>query len=316
MNMKNRKSGTFRGTVKVLVGMGCLAMLFFGFMSMANFPVSANDSSPAIRPPRGLSISGPAEVYTPDTLYEKINGQAEHYLSAGFLELNSQWYEWAGDAGKMIEMNVFNMGSLLNAFSVYSQQLRHDAQKINIAQFAYQTQSAVFLVHGSFYVEILPSEFSDPMSDLAKQLAEQFIKATRVEDVFIKELDYFPPENLDKDSITIIAKDAFGMNHLDNVFMATYTFDGYQLTAYLADRQLPMEAKRLVNEVHGHFMGFGGSDVTPDLSIEGARMIMVMDNYELIFSIGPYLVGIHEASTRKQAEKLGERMYKSLQERL
>jgi len=283
---------------------------------MAVVPATGNESSPVIHPPQGLSASGPAEIYHPGALYEKINGQAEMYLASGFVELKGQWFDCVDDTGKMIEMNVYNMGSLLNAFSVYSQQKRYDARKLNIAQFAYQTQSAVFLVHGAFYVEIMPSEFSDPMTDLAKQLAEKFITANRVQDVTIKELDYFPPENLDKGSVTVISKNAFGMNHLDNVFMATYTYDNGQLTVYISDRKSPAAARRLVNEVHGYFMGFGGSDVKPYVNIEGARMVAVMDNYELIFSMGPYLVGVHEAGTRKHAEKMGEQMQKSLQERL
>jgi hypothetical protein len=238
------------------------------------------------------------------------------YLSSGFVELKSQWFDWVDDTGKMIEMNVYHMGSLLNAFSVYSQQRRQDARKLNLAQFAYQTQSAVFLVHGAFYVEILPSEFSTGMTDLAKQLAEKFITTNRVQDVYIKELEYFPPENLVEGRITIISKNAFGMSHLDNVFMGMYTLDGVQLTAYISDRKSPSAAEQRVKAVYGHFMGFDGSDVKPYVNIEGARMVAVMDNYELIFSIGPYLVGVHEAGTRKHAEKMGERMHRYLQERL
>jgi len=316
MTIEKRISGPCaeKWTLRALVYRTVLT--FVGILTMAAVPVSAIESSPLIAPPQGLAVSGPVESYRPDSLYEKINGQAELYLSAGFEELKSQWYERVDDAGKMIEVNVYHMGSLLNAFSVYSQQKRLDAEKLNITQFAYAIQSAVFMVHGSFYVEILPSESSSPMTQLAKQLAKRFIHTIRVEAVTIKELEYFPAENLNRGSITIIPKDAFGMSRLDNVFMATYTFGSHQLTAYLSDRKSPAAAQQLVNDVRGYFRAFDGRDVTPAVSIEGARLIMVMDSYELIFSIGPYLVGVHEASTRMQAEKLGDMMHQSLQERL
>ena len=315
MSMENRTTGTYRanrvGLARSIYAAAALVISVF----LTTVPVRANESSFISHPPQGLVISGPVELYNPGNLYEKINGQAELYLTAGFLELKSRWFEHAEDAGKMIEMNVYSMGSLLNAFSVFSQQQRYDAKQLNITQFAYQTQSAVFLVHGAYYVEILPSEFSNAMTDLAKQLAEQFVKTTHVENAYLEEIEYFPPENLDRGSITVISKNAFGMNGLDKVFMATYTLDGGQLTAYISDQNMPEAAKSTVLEVHGHFMRFGGVDIKPDVNIEGARMLTVMDNYELIFSIGPYLVGIHEAGTRLQAENMGALMHKFLQER-
>jgi hypothetical protein len=305
-----------RSTLAIWKWMCCTATVFFGCMAMAVVPAAGSESSPVIHPAQGLSASGPAEIYHPDSLYEKINGQAEMYLASGFVELKSQWFEWVDDTGKIIEMNVYNMGSLLNAFSVYSQQRRQDATQLSMAPFAHQTQSAVFLVHGPFYVEILPSEYATAMTDLAKQLAEKFITTNRVQDVYIKELDYFPPENLLAGRITIISKNAFGMNRLDNVFMGMYTLDGVQLTAYISDRESPSAAEQLAKAVYEHFMGFDGADVKPHVDIAGARMVAVMDNYELIFTFGTYLVGVHEAGTRKHAERMGERMHTYLMERL
>jgi hypothetical protein len=42
--------------------------------------------------PENLSEMTPLENFTPETLYEKINGQADLYLASGFLQLKSQRY--------------------------------------------------------------------------------------------------------------------------------------------------------------------------------------------------------------------------------
>ncbi len=88
-------------------------------------------------------------------LYQKINGQAELYLSAGFVSLESQWYEAVDDADSIIEVNLYHMGGLMNAFSVFSLQRRDTAQTIDVTPFAYQTDNTIYMVHGPYYVEIL-----------------------------------------------------------------------------------------------------------------------------------------------------------------
>ena len=77
-------------------------------------------SIPSIVPvPKGLKPLNPPEAFTPDNLWEKINGQAEMYLSAGFVSLQSQWFVESEDPASIIELNIYNMGDGLNAFSVY-----------------------------------------------------------------------------------------------------------------------------------------------------------------------------------------------------
>ncbi len=302
-------------TSRVLLWKHLFVIVFCGFMGITVIAAPSDELTPIIPPPKGLSVSGLPETYYPNTLYEKINGQAELYLSVGFVELKSQWYELEEDTSKFIEVNIYNMGSLLNAFSVYSQQHRSDAEKFNITQFAYLTQGAIFFVHGSYYVEILPTDFSDTMPALTAQLAEKFIKETHVEETHIKEIDFFPHENMDKGSITLIPKDVFGMERLDRVFTATYTLRDSQLTVFISDRKKPKEAQSLVDKIHRHFMSLGGNDVRTEADIKGVRMLEVMGNYELVFSIGPYIVGVHEAKTKLEAEKMGETLRNFLNEK-
>ena len=92
-------------------------------------PVALAQSQPdrtIIAPISGLKAFDQPESYGPDTLWEKINGQAEFYLPAGFKSLESQLYVVADNAEMYIEVNIFDMGSPLNAFSVFSQQQRDD----------------------------------------------------------------------------------------------------------------------------------------------------------------------------------------------
>jgi len=257
-----------------------------------------------IKPPDGFKASGALETFGPDTLYEKINGQAELYLSAGFVSLESQWYEAVGDANTIIEVNVYHMGSLVNAFSVFSRQRRDSAQTIDVTPLAYQTDSTVYLVHGPFYVEILSTLPPGTGHSLLMQLAEQFVRNTPVAKADLLLLDLFPPERLVKGSASMIAGDAFGFEGLDNVFLVAYDTEGGHSTAYVSRRKTAADARALVNELYRFFAQYGGTPVETTIPIEGVRMIEIMGTFEVMFSYKDYVAGVHEAPGRKQAEKI------------
>jgi hypothetical protein len=264
--------------------------------------------------PPGLEPLNSPEVFDPDNLYEKINGQAELYLSAGFVSLKSQWFAEAKDSDSMFEVYIYHMGNGINAFSVYSVQRRGDIQKIDLAQFAYQTESSLYLVHGPYYLEIIAAAPSENILLKMTSLAQNFIKNTHVDTKAIKEFGFFPKENLDQNSLALIAKNAFGFNGLDRVFTATYNIDGSEVTAFISKRKTPQEAKDLAIAFHKHFIAFGGKDIKPGVAVKNIKMIEIMDTFDIMFSLNSYLAGVHEASTKVQAEEVAKALAQTLGE--
>jgi len=270
---------------------------------------------PAIAPPHGLKASGPAERFSPETLWEKINGQAEFYLSAGFVSLMSQLYEGAEDVDSMIEVNIYHMGTLLNAFSVFSLQRRDNAQAIDVVPFAYQTENAMYLVHGPFYVEILWIQPLDGGITLLKSLAEQFVRDTPIKKEDLPELALFPLDNLVKGSASMILTHTFGFDRLDNVFTAEYRIGQDRITAYISKRKTDQDARDLVSGLHTYFKNFGGRNVESNISVQDARMIEIMGVFDLMFSMGEYFAGVHEAPNQEQAEEIAETLATALKKK-
>ncbi len=180
MNQKIKTKTAPKQTLLSLIILGVLAIISGGvFLAQFNFnpavqqmaPVlAAGDKSltapPAsadkslISSPAGQSPLSPLETFDTATLSDKINGKAELYLSAGFIRLHSQRFkdQTAGDV--WMEVFVYDMRSPQNAFSVFSVQRREDAQTLDVGQYAYQTENAIFFAHGPFYVEIVASDIS------------------------------------------------------------------------------------------------------------------------------------------------------------
>jgi len=297
--------------------LSALLLMVNAFFQETAKPVyaGADPQPPIVAIPPGLNAMDPPEVYGPQTLYEKIDGQAELYLSAGFTGLRWQWFSETEDPGSWVEVFIYHMGDRINAFSVYSVQRRENAQKVDLVQFAYQTENALYLVHGPYYMEVIATTPSERVRLKMLRLAKNFVKDTAVPSQPIEGLDFFPPENLDRDSITLIAKNAFGYDGLDRVFTAIYTIDENRVTAFISKRKTSREAKDLVQGFHQFLKAFDGKDVRPEGGVQNMKMVEIMDAFYTVFSHNVYVAGVHEASTRKQAEQLSGFIAKNLKKK-
>jgi hypothetical protein len=252
------------------------------------------------------------ETFNAQNLSDKINGKAELYLSAGFVGLNSQRFKEKTDAGLWMEAYLYDMGNGQNAFSVFSAQRREGAAALDLTPDAYRTQNALFLVHGSFYIEIIASEATDRAFYSMKLLAKNFIHNTAAQTVTIQEKELFPAEGLVAESISLISADAFGFNRLNQVYTAEYEIGQYQMMAFLARRQDAGEAQDLAAAYQNFLETFGGQTMEADVPIENAQLVEILETYEVIFACGPFIAGVREADNKEQAIALARQLYEKL----
>jgi hypothetical protein len=197
---------------------------------------------------------------------------------------------------------------------VFSAQRREDGVPLDITLHSYLTSNALFLVHGSYYVEIIASEASERVAQPMKLLAERFIRNTRTETAAINEMELFPQQDLVTDSIALISSDAFGYEGLDKVYTAEYELDGAGLMAYFSRRQTGDDAEELSTAYRNFLVNFGGQAIETQLPIKDAQLVEILDTYEIIFSYGAYMAGVREAVTIDQAKKLVLRLYDRIKE--
>ena len=264
--------------------------------------------------PQGLVPLTTSEIFEAQNLSDKINGKAELYLSAGFARLVSQRFKDERISDLWIEVFVYDMANAQNAFSVFSAQRREDGVPLDITQYSYRTSNALFMVHGSYYVEIIASEASERVVKPMKLLAERFIRNTRTETVVINEMELFPQQDLVADSIALVSSDAFGYEGLKKVYTAEYELNGAGLMAYFSRRQSGDEAKKLSTAYRNFLINFGGQALEIQLPIKDAQLVEILDTYEIIFSYGTYMAGVREAATIDQAKILVLRLYDRIKE--
>lgn len=262
-------------------------------------------------------LSSP-EIFDKVTLSDKIDGKAELYLPAGFKSLICQRFRLKShsDSDKSsksnqpfeqnssksttpsnlwIELFVYDMTLPENAFAVFSRQRRENATQISIATYAYQTDNAIFFVHGHFYLEMIASYPSLDAVKLMIEVGKAFIddnldlapKKMDVPDLFptqvhiIDEQNRTPKKNsikLDKESITLTASDAFGFDRFDRVYTAIYKYtindstmskgltttansNISTITAFISKRASSEEAAKLAGDYSKFLTSFGGNPV-------------------------------------------------------
>jgi len=270
---------------------------------------SAPTEKPLISTPSGQSPLTPLETFDAATLSDKINGKAELYLSAGFIRLHSQRFKDQAAGDVWMEVFVYDMQSAQNAFSVFSAQRREDARTLDLGQYAYQTQNAIFFSHGPFYVEIVASDVSETIIQSMLTFAEAFIEKHPIKAQTIGEKELFPQEGLIQNSISLVSADAFGYDRFDQIFTAIYKIEDTELMAYYSRRKTSREAQELASSYRDFLVEFGGKTDESDLKIKTAKMIHILDTYEVVFSHGLYLAGVREAADKQSAQELALQLF-------
>jgi hypothetical protein len=269
-------------------------------------PIPSSDLADFV--PADMGVLSHLESFGPEDLFEKINGKAELYLSAGFLNLRCQRFERNADPQSWAEVFVYDMGTLRHAFAVYSAQSRAGAEPLDLTPFSYRTTNALFWVHGRYYIELIASAPSDTMMESMLSFGKKFVRKTSVERETIHELELFPRQHLEEGSIALLISDAFGFDEWENVFTASYNMEGERLIAFLSHQERPEDTVRLAEAYHAFLLKNGGTDVPLSAPLTGAAVVEILGTFELIFYHGQYVAGVREAQSREAAEKLALRL--------
>ncbi len=254
--------------------------------------------------PSGFKASGPPEFFGPDTLYEIINGDADLYLKAGFTRLETRRFDLKTDPGEELSVFVYEMKRHRSAFAVYSVRRAEEARPVALTPFAYRYRSGLFLVHGSYYLEIQATDESAPMTAAMNDLATAFIGAYAVETEPIAELALFPPEGLIPGSFALHPANAFGFDGFTDLFTARYRLKAGSATAFLKPSASPEAAAGLAVAYQDFLTTYEGVAAPTDPLFPEGRLIRVMDAYTLVFVHGQTVAGVQDAGTPELAARL------------
>jgi hypothetical protein len=256
------------------------------------------------------------ESFDRATLSDKIDGKADGYLEAGFVQLACRRFIKSSDQGQWFEFFLYDMGEPRNAFSMYSKQKREGVTEQDFTSYAYSTENAVFFVHDKFYIEILAAVGDDSLIRDMILMSKNFIAKYSSDSVTLPELEYLPAENLDIDSISLISQNAFGFSKFDHIFTGTYIIEDKKILAFVSIRESPETAKSLVMEYDSLLSEFvGEARIEPGTDqIPGLKIVDLFGEYEMFFAKDNILAGVHATPDVKVGEEVAVNLYKKISE--
>ena len=252
--------------------------------------------------PAGFEALSEIETYTAENLYEKINGKAPLYIEAGFEKLFTRRLVNKDDEDLWMELFVYDMANIKNAFSVYSVQTRADAELLGDMGFAYKAGNALYLASGRYYIELVGSFESDELFKAMATVAQKIKESFAVDDTVISEFALLPQENLVPGSIKLFSAGVFGFEGLTDTFTAKYKIDNETVTVFLSKRAGEQEAKKLVDGYYNFLIDNGAED-KGKLPWGGGKIVELFGSIEIVFSNWVYVAGVHEAQSSEAAMK-------------
>jgi hypothetical protein len=151
----------------------------------------------------GWKKSAKGTFYTPENLFEYINGGAELYISYNFRHMLAQKYEKKYEKEELPEimMDIFDMGNSFNAFGVFSHSREALDQSIAPDVESEYASGLLTFWKGRYYVSIMAypetEEKKKTVLTLGKHIAGLIQEASHIPPIVSK----LPTENLVKESI-------------------------------------------------------------------------------------------------------------------
>jgi hypothetical protein len=120
--------------------------------------VAAGEGEKLVLPPSGFSpgwiLEGPNKKYSPDDLFEYINGEAELYLQHGFQDLVSGFYLNERNEKQGLSADVYRMASSLEAFGIYSRYRGMGVRIVPVGMEGFVSAAQMMFCQGRYFVQL------------------------------------------------------------------------------------------------------------------------------------------------------------------
>ena len=182
-------------------------------------------------------------VYTPDNLWDFIDGAAETYLSYKFENLYVAEYK----RGKnVIKLEIYKHSNNIQAFGIYSSERSPAFDFINIGAQGYKTDGSLNFFKGKYYVKLRTYSGSSKTLQSLRELAIEVAEILPGEYSMPKAITEFPDKGKTKNSESYINENVLGHEFLGGAFKALYEIGDTEFSVFIIDKGSPDETRAVV----------------------------------------------------------------------
>ncbi len=181
----------------------------------------------------GLTAMGKTEFYNTANLFEKIDGRSPAYEAFNVQQLRSRSFGLDGSGGSYVDVYEYRFDTPIDAFGMFAQERDPKGKPLDFTTDGYASEMGFFFRQGAVYVQLLCSDQKPATLAAAKTIAENRMKVLPADDTGLAARRKLPAAGMLADSVTFVPENALGQSFLNNVFQATYDFNGAKLTFFL-----------------------------------------------------------------------------------
>jgi hypothetical protein len=220
---------------------------FFSTASLAQEPVFPDLN--------GFKIKTDYPVYTPDNLWDFINGAADSYLAYGFVDLHVAEYKKGRD---VIKVEIYRHSDHTMAFGIYSSERSPSFKFVSIGAQGYIADGAINFFKGNYYVKIKTYSRKDKVLQAEENLATRIAGMLEGDVAMPPILTQFPSEGRKLNEETYINESVLGHNFLNKAFRALYQIGNDVFSIFIFECKSPEEAEKTAKD----YMASAGVDPT------------------------------------------------------
>jgi hypothetical protein len=205
----------------------------------------------------GLQPLSATEVYSPETLYEKINGRAPAYLDFGFRELQCRTFAVVDQPEEFVDVFVFTMGSPLDAFGIYSMENVGAGKALDFVSDGVRDDLGCYFRRGDAYVQVNGSSDSASVQQLVNKVARELAVRLPANEQGLQAKEALSLEGMREETMTYISENAYGQETLRGVFEAEIERGGSVFRVFVMRTDTPGTALEAWENLRGFYQRFG-----------------------------------------------------------
>ncbi len=170
------------------------------------------------------------DVYTPDDLWDFIDGAAESYLAQSFVDLHIAEYS---KGKQVIRVEIYRHKDTAHGFGIYSQERSPGLNFIDIGANGYQQGTVLNFVNGEYYVKISASTDKAKSASVELEIAHDLSDNIDPDPELPAVLSLFPEEGRLEDRDAFISSSFMGQEFLNNVYKASYKVNDISFNLFI-----------------------------------------------------------------------------------
>lgn len=243
------------------------AIFLISCLLCASLPLYAGENAlekimPAPACVDGWNKDGMVTLYDKDSLFERINGEAELYFPYGFEVLAYARYENKANPKFAIDADVYKMGSLIDAFGMFANYRKKADADIVVGGQGTVSSSQLFFYQDKYFVRLqatgAPSVPKDVFLACARAISQNLPKNAERP----KELEVFQVPGVAAKSERYIAQSVLGYEFFRKGVVADAIVKGEQVQVFLVIDESPERARKTLEEYRSYLRSSGGNDRT------------------------------------------------------